>query len=48
MVVQEGSHAQLRHPERGGRVTVAGLEVSGEPVPEELAPPRVLAVTVAA
>lgn len=22
LVVQEGSHAQLRHPERGGRVTV--------------------------
>jgi antitoxin HicB len=27
---------------------IAGLEADGEPVPEELTPPRLLAVTVAA
>ena len=29
-------------------VHIAGLEADGEPVPEELEPPRLLAVTVAA
>ena len=76
VVVQKGSHAQLKHPSRGGRVTVpalpgcftrgstveecreraveaievhiAGLQADGEPAPEEVGAPQLLAVTVAA
>ena len=77
VVVQKGSHAQLKYPGRGGyfvtvpalpgcftrgstidecreraveaiEVHIAGLQADGEPVPEEVGTPQLLAVTVAA
>src|SRR5579859_3996345 len=46
-VIQKGAHAQLKHPTRGGRVTVP-LH-AGDPVPDEVGTPELMAaVTVAA
>jgi len=48
VVIQKGSQAQLRRPDGGGRVTVPIHATDGEPVPEEVGTPQLLAVTVAA